>query len=111
MSKAEKIRNIGLNVPTPTKTCSDKNCPFHGDLRVRGALIEGRVTSLKMDKTAVLERTYLHYVKKYKRYERRKSRILVHVPPCLDVEKGDIVVAGECRPIAKHVSFVVIAKR
>lgn len=110
MSK-KKVKNIGLDVPPPSKPCEDKNCPFHGYLRVRGVLIEGRIVSFKMDKTAVLEREYSHYVKKYKRYERRRSRISVHVPPCLDVKEGDLVIAGECRPISKTVSFVVIAKR
>ena len=109
--KAKKTRNIGLDVPLPDKVCDDKNCPFHGTIRIRGILIEGRIVSFKMNKTAILEREYLHYVKKYKRYERRRSRIPVHVPPCLDVKEGDWVVAGECRPISKTVSFVVISKK
>ena len=110
MSK-KKVKDIGLDVPLPSKTCNDVNCPFHGSLRVRGILIEGKIVSFKMDKTAVLEREYLNYVKKYKRYERRRSKISVHVPPCLDVKEGDLVIAGECRPISKTVSFVVIAKK
>lgn len=111
MSRRKGAKNIGLAVPIPDKTCQDENCPFHGSLRVRGILIEGTVASFKMSKTAILERRYLHYVKKYKRYERRRSRIPVHVPPCLDVKEGDVVIAGECRPISKTVSFVVIAKK
>ncbi|RLG60659.1 30S ribosomal protein S17 [Candidatus Geothermarchaeota archaeon] len=107
----KRVKNIGLDVPTPSRICNDKNCPFHGNLRVRGILIEGRIVSFKMDKTAVLEREYFHYVRKYKRYERRRSRISVHVPPCLDIREGDIVIAGECRPISKTVSFVVLARK
>ena len=110
MSK-KQVKNIGLDVEPPSKVCNDKNCPFHGSLKIRGILIEGKVVSFKMDKTAVVERQYLHYVKKYKRYERRRSRISVHVPPCLDIKEGDVVIAGECRPISKTVSFVVIAKK
>ncbi|HDI23882.1 MAG TPA: 30S ribosomal protein S17, partial [Thermoplasmatales archaeon] len=33
-----------------------------------------------------------------------------HCPPCLDVKVGDKVKIGECRPISKGVSFVVIQK-
>ncbi len=104
-------RDIGLDVPTPTKTCEDANCPFHGKISVRGITLEGRVVSFKMNKTAVLERQYLHKVRKYKRYMRRRSRMSVHIPPCLDVNVGDSIVAAECRPISKTVSFVAVAKR
>ena len=35
-----------------------------------------------------------------------------HVPPCLEVRDGDEVTLGECRPLSKTISFVVVeAKR
>ncbi len=104
-------KDIGLDVQIPTKTCEDASCPFHGKISVRGVTLEGRIVSFKMDKTAVLEREYLYKVSKYKRYMRRRSRISVHVPPCLDVDVGDVITAAECRPISKTVSFVAIAKK
>ncbi len=33
-----------------------------------------------------------------------------HNPPCIDAKVGDRVRIGECRPLAKTVSFVVIEK-
>lgn len=109
---AIKVKNVGIpGVNPPEKTCNDENCPFHGTLRVRGIILEGRIVKFKAQRTAVFEREYLYYDKKYKRYERRRSRIHVHVPPCLDVKEGDVVVIGETRPIAKSVAFVVLGKK
>jgi len=37
-----KVRNIGIpNVEPPEKTCDDIQCPFHGNLSVRGRVMEG----------------------------------------------------------------------
>ena len=68
------------------------------------------MVSAKMDKTVIVRRDYLHYVPKYKRYERRHGHIAAHNPPCLDVKEGDNVKIAECRPISKTVSFVVVEK-
>jgi len=106
-----KARNIGVNVPPPEKECDDVNCPFHGKLRVRGLILEGVVIKDAMQRTVVVEREYLLYSSKYKRYERRRSRIHAHNPPCINAKKGDKVIIMECRPIAKSVAFVVIAKK
>ncbi len=102
-------RNIGLpGVEPPEKECDDPNCPFHGTLSVRGIVLEGTVVSDKMDKTVVVEREYLHYVRKFRRYERRRSKIHAHNPPCINAKKGDKVLIAETRPISKTVSFVVV---
>jgi len=61
-----------------------------------------------MDKTAIIRRDYLHYVPKFKRYERRHSHIPAHNPPCLDAREGDKVKIAECRSLSKTVSFVVV---
>jgi len=101
---------MALTLKKPKKTCDDRNCPFHGELPVRGRVLSGTVVSAKMDKTVVVERGYLHYVPKFKRYERRHSRIPSHSPPCIELKEGDRVVIAECRPISKTVSFVVVEK-
>ncbi len=101
-------RNIGIPVKTPSRECDDRDCPFHGKLPVRGIILTGKVYKKRMSKTIVVERDYLVYVKKYKRYERRRSRIPAHLPPCIDAEVGDVVKIAECRPLSKTVSFVVI---
>jgi small subunit ribosomal protein S17 len=62
-----------------------------------------------MQKTVVVEREYLYYDRKYKRYERRRSKIHAHNPPCISAKEGDVVVIGETRPLAKTVHFVVLA--
>jgi len=102
-------RNIGIpGVTPPEKECNDKKCPFHGNLTVRGKILEGVIISKKMQKTVTVRIDYLHYVPKYKRYERRHSKIHAHCPPCMDVKEGDKVKIAECRPLAKSVAFVVI---
>lgn len=63
-----------------------------------------------MTKTVTVERDYLNYVPKYTRYEKRKSRIMAHNPPCLEIHEGDRVKIAECRPISKEVAFVVVEK-
>lgn len=108
---AAKTRNIGIDVVPPTQECNDPNCPFHGSLSVRGQTIDGVVATVKMNKTVVVERSSLRYVKKYERYEKTTNRYTVHASPCLELKVGDRVRIAECRPLAKTVSFVVIEKK
>jgi small subunit ribosomal protein S17 len=108
---ANEVRDIGIDVKPPEEVCEDKNCPFHGMLPVRGQSIDGVVISIKMNRTAVVEKDYLKYNQKYERYEKRTSHYTVHNPPCLGVEAGDQVRIMECRPVSKTVSFVIVEKR
>ena len=101
-------RNIGLNVPIPEKDCDDVNCPFHGTLPVRGQVITGKVVSDKMTGSVVVQRDYLHFVRKYQRYEKRSSKIHAHNPPCLYARFGDMVSIAECRPLSKTKTYVVV---
>ncbi|HIE22980.1 MAG TPA: 30S ribosomal protein S17 [Candidatus Korarchaeota archaeon] len=101
---------MAISLKEPKKTCDDKNCPFHGQLSIRGRTLEGVVVSAKMDKTVIVRRDYLYYVPKFKRYQRRHSHIPAHNPPCIKAKEGDRVRIAECRPISKTVSFVVIEK-
>ncbi len=101
---------MSMTFKQPKKTCTDKNCPFHGTLAVRGRVLDGTVATAKMDKTVVVEREYLQFSKKFVRYERRRGHIPSHNPPCIDVKEGDRVRIAECRPISKTVSFVVVEK-
>ncbi|MEM3769985.1 MAG: 30S ribosomal protein S17 [Candidatus Bathyarchaeia archaeon] len=102
---------MAITLKKPKKTCNDRNCPFHGSLPIRGRILEGVVVSAKMDKTVIVRHDYLKYVSKFMRYERRRSRIPSHNPPCIDAKEGDRVVIAECRPISKTVSFVVVEKK
>ena len=106
------MRNIGIEgIEPPKRACDDERCPWHGHLSVRGKLLEGKVVSNKAKKMVVVEREYYHYIKKYMRYEKRRSKIHAYLPPCIDVKVGTKVIIGECRPLAKSVSFVVLGKK
>lgn len=112
MPAKKAVKDVGVAGVTPPKEmCRDPNCPFHGTIRVRGLVLEGRVISAKMDKSVVIRRDYLFYDRKYRRYEWRKSMIHAHNPPCINAREGDTVIIGETRPISKTVKFVVLAKR
>ena len=63
---------------------------------------------MRAQKTAIIERGYLHFVPKYERYERRHSRITAYRPGCIDVAVGDRVKIAECRPLSKTKTFVVV---
>jgi len=100
--------NIGLGTKPPVEKCEDRFCPYHGSLRVRGKVLEGRVVSDKMERTVVVERERLYYLKKYERFEKRISRISAHNPPCINAKGGERVRIAECRPLSKTVAFVVV---
>ncbi|KAA8525530.1 hypothetical protein F0562_007385 [Nyssa sinensis] len=61
-----------------------------------------------MMRTIIVRRNYLHFVKKYQRYEKRHSNIPAHVSPCFRVKEGDHVIIGQCRPLSKTVRFNVL---
>ncbi len=105
---ARRARDIGLDVRAPKTRCEDRHCPFHGRLPVRGQVIEGTVVSTAMQRTAVVERTLLHFVPKYERYEKRRRRYFAHAPPCLHVPVGHRVRIAEIRPLSKFVTFCIV---
>jgi len=102
------MSSAGLDVQVPQKECDDERCPFHGSLKVRGKLLSGRAVSSSGRSFVVVQMEYLHKVGKYGRGERRRSRLSAHLPPCLEVREGDEVKIGECRPLSKTISFVVV---
>ena len=103
-------RNIGLPVKVKNKESSkdEKNNPFNGSLAIRGKLFEGIVINAKAKNTVVIQKESPIYFSKFKRFGRSKNKIRAHVPSNLSIEEGDNVVAAECKPISKSVSFVVI---
>ncbi|OBS68545.1 hypothetical protein A6R68_02908 [Neotoma lepida] len=58
-----------------------KKRPFTGNISIRGRILSGVLTKMKMLRTAVVLRD------------------------CLDVQIGDIVAMGECRPLSKSLHF------
>ena len=103
-------RNIGITVKKSTRSPIDneKNNPFNGTLSIRGKLFEGIVVNAKAKNTVTIEKKSYISFSKFRRYGRSKNRIHAHVPSNLDIEEGDHVIAAECRPISKSVSFVII---
>ena len=107
------MARIGLDVADPPRPADPEegNNPFNGSLRIRGRLFEGTVVSARARGTVVIEKESPVYFTKFKRYARSRSRIHAHVPSNLDVAEGSRVLAAECRPLAKSVSYVVVEVR
>lgn len=114
MSKRSKrwVKDVGLGYKTPKTaidgTYIDKKCPFTGTVSIRGKILTGTVVSTKMHRTIIIRREYLHYVPKYNRYEKRHKNLAAHVSPAFRVQEGDVVIVGQCRPIAKTIRFNVL---
>eukprot|EP00197_Chlamydomonas_leiostraca_P003590 CAMPEP_0202859518 /NCGR_PEP_ID=MMETSP1391-20130828/1588_1 /ASSEMBLY_ACC=CAM_ASM_000867 /TAXON_ID=1034604 /ORGANISM="Chlamydomonas leiostraca, Strain SAG 11-49" /LENGTH=156 /DNA_ID=CAMNT_0049538553 /DNA_START=52 /DNA_END=522 /DNA_ORIENTATION=+ len=106
------FKSVGLNFKTPKEAIEghyiDKKCPFTGNVSIRGRILTGVVRSTKMTRTIVVRRDYLHYIKKYARYEKRHANVSAHVSPAFRVKEGDTVVIGQCRPLSKTVRFNVL---
>merc|ERR1711925_45317 len=80
---------LGFKIPSEAKTASyiDKKCPFTGKVSIRGRMLTGTIT-------------------KYNRFEKRHKNVSVHLSPCFrDVQVGDVLTVGECRPLSKTVKF------
>lgn len=99
-----------LEVIRMEKTCGDRNCPIHGNLKTRGLTIEGKIVSDKMQGTVIVQKESLVKVKKYERYKRMRSKIPAHNPPCINARTGDKVKIRECKRLSKTVSFVIVEK-
>lgn len=107
-----KQRNIGIDVKAPTTVCTgDRNCPFHGERVVRGRSLVGKVVSVKMKRNAIIEIERRVPLKKYERFEKRKTRIMVHNPECISAKENDIVQVMETRKISKMKTFVIVEKQ
>lgn len=106
-------KNVGLGIKTPAQAIEgnyvDKKCPFTGNVSIRGRILKGVVISSKMKRTIIVRRDYLHYIVKYRRFEKRHKNIAVHCSPAFTVNDGDVVTIGQCRPLSKTVRFNVVA--
>ena len=101
-------KSIGVNIGPPEGSCTDKKCPWHGSLPVRGRFFDGTVKSAKATNSVVVSWDYNLYVPKYERYERRKGRVSAHNPKCIHAREGDVVRVAECKPLSKTKAFVVV---
>ena len=71
--------------------------PAAGSLTA-AALRPDRPRRRQMNRTITVRRDYLHYIKKYNRYEKRHSMTSAHCSPCfIGLKEGDTVTIGQCR--------------
>ena len=103
------VRNVGLGFKTPKLALEgsyvDKKCPFTGNVSIRGKILKGVIVTAKMKRTIIVRRDYLHFISKYRRFEKRHKNTAVHVSPAFRVKVGDEIMAGQCRPLSKTVRF------
>lgn len=110
-SESKKVSSIGIDVVPPKDVCKDDvNCPFHGELNVRGRVLVATVVKAKVPKMAVVEWQRVRKIPKYERYEKLRSRVTVHNPACINAGEGDKVKIAECRKISKTKAFVIVEK-
>ena len=98
-------------VPLVETSCKDKDCPTHGNLKIRGRTFKGKVIK-KFHKRVVIEFEKMAYLKKYERYSKSKTKIHARLPICMEnrINLGDYIQVQECKPLSKIIHFVVIKK-
>ena len=97
-----------LGVKAPKNTCTDKKCPFHGQINVKSELFKGKVIKKDINRSATIEWTRPYFVPKFERYEVRRSRMRVHNPGCIDAGIGQNVLVAKTRPLSKNKNHVII---
>ncbi|MBU1136440.1 MAG: 30S ribosomal protein S17 [Nanoarchaeota archaeon] len=107
----EKENNIEKNSKNHSISCNDKKCHVHGHLKTRGRIFKGYVIK-KFEKRIVIEFERINYVRKYERYEKRKTKLHARLPECMkeEVNVGDYVMIQECRPLSKIIHFAFLKK-
>ena len=99
--KTKKVKTVKKDVVAAVSAV-EKKYP------VRGNIFEGKVISAKAHKTVTVEREITHFIGKYERYKKVKSKIHAHNPSEINAKEGDMVLVGETRKISKTKNFVVI---
>ena len=73
----------------------------------RGRELIGNIISTNSAKTAKIEFGRIIPLPKYERYEKRRTRLIVHNPEEINAKVGDKVKIMECRPIPKTKNFII----
>lgn len=90
--------------------CNDKNCPIHSSLKTKKKTFTGTVINDKMQKSATIFFDRIIKIPKYERYTKKRTKIKVHNPSCINAKVGDLVKVMECKPLSKTINFVIIKK-
>merc|ERR1712008_197346 len=69
----------------------DKKCPFTGNVSIRGRILTGVIQKLKMKNTIAIRRDYLHYIKKYNRFEKLIATCLSTFPLASEIHVPEIL--------------------
>lgn len=97
-----------LGIKALNKECTDKKCPFHGEINIKKEFFTGKVVKRDINRSATIEWFRPIYVHKYERYELKRSRLRVHNPACLNAEIGQEVLVAKTRPLSKTKNHVII---
>jgi small subunit ribosomal protein S17 len=91
--------------------CTDKQCPLHGSLKLRGRSFKGYVIR-KENRRIAIEFERIIYVKKFERQMKKRTKIHARLPDCMkqDINLGDYVEIRECRPLSKIIHCCVFQK-
>ena len=90
-----------FGIKAPTKDCTDKNCPFHGQVNVKKEFVRGTVIKRDSHGSATIEWERSYFIPKYERYATKKAKLRVHNPHCIDAQVGQKVLAARSRPLSK----------
>ena len=77
-------------------------------LRMHGRTFIGTVIKDVFHKTTTIEFPRQVYNSKYERFQKRRTRIKVHIPDGFSIKKGDIIKIVETRPISKTKNFIAL---
>lgn len=77
----------------------------------RGRLFEGTVIK-KFSDRVVIQFERLLYLRKYERYEKRRTKLQARIPISMqnEIQVGDYIEIRECKPLSKSIHFIVIKK-
>ena len=106
----KKARNAGKGFEAPVKEMenTDKHDPFFGNMTIHGRTFKGTVIKRGSHRTVTVEWPRTYFIRKYERYEKRRSRVKAHNPDSINAQVGDVVTIVETRPISKTKKFVVV---
>ncbi|MFH1212322.1 MAG: 30S ribosomal protein S17 [Candidatus Woesearchaeota archaeon] len=104
----KNVKKTMGNEEQASANCGDRHCPIHSGLKTRGRQFVGTIVKASAQKTATVQWNWSSYIPKYERYEKKRTKLHVHVPDCIKIKVGDLVKVMECKPISKTKSFVVI---
>ncbi len=111
MEKTEKKET--KKVKEEKVSCADQFCPRHGSrpIKLRGRNFEGKVIR-KFKGRVTIEFERILKVRKYERYEKRRTKLHARLPDCMEneINIGDLIEITECRPISKTIHFFVVGK-